>query len=91
MAHFFPILYNGNKTHFVLDTPELPAKDLKAHINNLFTDIKYSDINISMELDKQVHPIDDNELIDNNMKLILNLNNDPSLPEYLAQTTNLDL
>lgn len=85
MSHFFPIIYNGNRTHFVLNTPELPVKQLKVHINKLFNNLNYSDINIFMELDKVVHPVDDNELVDNNMKLILNLNNEPLIPEYILR------
>ena len=75
--NYFTLLYHETKVNILVDEAEVQARRLKNHIIRHFDKIHYDRLNLFVIEDNgSVHSLDDNELVDTDMKLLLEIDND---------------
>lgn len=73
----FKLMYNNQREMSVeVDEPEVQSKRLKNHILGHFDNIKYDDIFLYIVDNGKAYPVDDNEMVDDEMEFILEIDVD---------------
>ena len=75
--NYFTLLYHETKVNIVVEEAEVQARRLKNHIIRHFDKIHYDRLNLFVVQENgSVYSLDDNELVDTDMKLLLEIDDD---------------